>query len=498
MQGSHFMKYPLILVSLLLSFFLVLSGCDRDKKTDEPSTSLAVMKLQWSPKPIASSAQIKIINQYGEAVKGAQILIGEAQGTPFRDNFITTDSSGIAIVPTDWTTPASVTVDAKSYIRQTLLNVKPGNIILKLNAAYLAQRAEVRGQITQLPIVNGDKLIDFGLAMSALSKSDLLNFDLGQIISPYSDTLSAAGQNYDIPSNVALPSQTESFLINITLNKPVYRLKIPTLGPKKFVSARGRFVFKDVVKELRDGKPFYELINKFSILGGSLRETTLVSNLTNLDIPGNELLFNSVINVKPVATLADETLIVLATSELSGTMIPTDVKKAVNGQNLNLQSLPGSSVFIINVVKKQAEFMSDKPGSDRMSASLLPYSTNSSQKLLPLIANPSIINSGNYVINLPNIPNTDGIYPIATSAAISDLIETKEGNKTIYIPVRKWEVLGLNWSAKINLPQWPLDNSNSRKRIEVNYIGSSTHQSANLDDSLIENATHVTHASTDF
>lgn len=490
------MKFTVIWSIALLGTLLTFTGCNKDKKGNEPTTELA--RFLWTENVDAQASQISIVNQFGEPVAGAQVLIGDAQGSPFRGNFITTDRSGVAVAPTEWTAPAAVTVDAKGYIRQTLLNVKPGNLTLKLQSAYLAQRAELRGQVTGLPVVNGDKLIDFALVMPAVSKSDLLNFDIGQVISPYSDKLSAAGQESDIPSNVSLPKQKESYFISVTLDKPVYRLKVPTLGPKRFVTARGRFVFKDVVKELRDGKPFHELINHFTIHGGSMREATLVDMTTNLDIPGNELEFKNTIAVNSASTAADEVLLVLATSELSGSMIPTDVKRAVNGTATKLQSLVGSPAYVVSVVKKQSEFMANTPGADRMSASLLPYVAGAPQKLLPLIGNPSITTAGNYVITMPAVRAVEGINPIATSLVISDLIETMDGANKIVITNRKWDIIGLGWNQQVSLPKWPLDTANSRKRVEVNLIGSSTSTSTNLDDSLIKDATHVTHASTDF
>lgn len=489
------MKFANIMI-VPLCFGLILTGCSNDKSgTPDPSK---VTRFLWTEKAANTSAEIKILNQLDEPIQGAQILIGDAQGAPFRNNFLTTDKLGTAVIPTEWSTSASVTAEANGYIRQTLLNVSPGNLTLKLNNAFLAQRAEVRGNVTQLPVVNGDKLIDFALVMPAVSKADLLNFDIGQIISPYNDTLSAAGQTSDIPSNISLPKQSESYFINVTLDKPIYRLKVPTLGPKRFVTARGRFVFKTVISEVRNGKSFAELINYFSILGGSIRETTVTGAVTNLDIPGNELEFKNTLSVNSTSAQSDEVLLLLATSEVSGSMIPTDVKRAVNGQPTKLQSLSGKPAYIVSLIKKQSELMSQAPGTDRMSASLLPYSTAAAQRLLPLIANPTITNSENYVISLPALPTTSGINPIAISASISDLVETQDAGKTVLLPNRKWEVIGLGWSQLINLPKWPLENSTVRKRVEVNYIGSTSNKKTRLDESLIDNATHVTHASTDF
>ncbi len=491
------MKLTTIAFIALLGSVLLFTGCDKDKKDDKSSSASEVVRFKWSQKNTEAQAQITVINQYGEAVAGAQVLIGDSQGSPFRDNFVTSDGSGVARIPVEWVSPASVTVDAKGYIRQTLMNQFPGNITLRLNSAYLAQRAEVKGLVTGLPVVDGDKLIDFALVMPALTKADLLNFDLGQVISPYTDTFSAAGQTGDVPSNVSIPKQKESYFIGVTLDKPIYRLKVATLGPKKFVAARGRFVFKTVVSELRAGKPFQDLINHFSILGGSLRDATVTGPLTNLDIPGTEMSFSSVIQVNSPAMPADELLMVLATSDVAGVMVPTDVKRVVAGKATALQTLPAKTGYVISVAKKQADFNSTAPGTDRMSASFLPVA-NSAQKLLPIAGNPSITNSGGYVINLPAAPAAEGVNALAVSASLSDLVEVKDGAKTVITTVRKWDILGSGWSQQLTLPKWPLETTPNRKRVEVNFIGSSTSKSTNIDDSLIENATHVSHASADF
>lgn len=494
------MKYSALFSLALISSTLAFTGCNRDKNEQpEPSSfSSAVARYAWSPKADTAAAQIRILNQNGEPVAGAQILIGQVQGNPFRDNFVTTNSAGQATVSNSWRTPAAVTVDAPGYIRQTLLAQSPGNMIIKLNPAPLVQQAELRGTVTQLPVVDGDKLIDFALVMPAVTKADLLTFDMGQVISPYTDTMSAAGQTSEVPSNISIPRQRESYFISVTLNKPAYRLKVPNLGQKKFVTARGRFVFKDVVKELRDGTPFHELINHFTIHAGSIRDVTVIDQITQIDLPGNELQFTNTVPVRTANANSDEVQIVLAASDYSGSMIPTDVKRATHGQPLNMQTLPGRQAYIVNVIKKQSEMMSNAPGADRMSASLTPYSAGHNPSLLPLIANPSISAGANYVINLPAAPAVGGINPTATAAAISDLVEVKEGNKTITLAVKRWEVLGSGWNQQITLPQWALGETNRRKRVEVKYIGSNSSKSTDIDDRLINNATHVTHASSDF
>ena len=481
-------------LALLLTVCLGFTACDKnDKGGDKKSSAFAsgTARFDWSDKT-GENAEIKILNQYGEPVVGAQILIGDAQGTPFRNNFVTTDGRGLALIPNEWTTPESVTVQANGLIRSTILKQPPGNMTIRMNPAYLAQYAEVKGNVTGLPVKNGDGLIDFALAMPVMGRKDLLNFDFGQVISPYTDTLSAAGQTSQVPSNLSLPKQTENYFINVTLNKPVYRMKVPNYGAKKFVAVRGRFNFKQVVGELRNGKPFYDLINMFSILGSGTASTVVADPLTNLDIPGTQIEHNTTLQVNTPVTAADEIALVLSTIDQGGDMIPTDVKRSANGKVTALQSLTGAQAYIVNVLKKQSEFMATTPGSDRMSATFLPYSITAPQ-FLPLIANPTIVNNDRYTISVPALADVSGIYPLATSAIISDLVEITDGTAKFLNPIRKWEIFGYGWNAQLTLPKWPLDAATGRRRVEVNYVGSATSKDNNID-----NATHVTHASADF
>ena len=256
------------LMALSFGFLLSAAGCSPDKNNTQNQD---IVRFLWT-ESITGQAQIKVLNSFGEPIAKARVLIGQAENSPFRGNFLETDQAGTAIIPKEWKNPTSVTVDADGYIRQTLLNQKPGNITLKLNTRYLKQKAELKGQVTQLPVADGDKLIDFGLVMPALSKADILNFDLDQVISPYTDILTVAGQDAPLPSNVSLPKQKEKYFFNLTVEKPIYRIMAPTLGPKRFYAARGRFPFKPVVDELRAGKPFYELLNYFTLFGGGVRD----------------------------------------------------------------------------------------------------------------------------------------------------------------------------------------------------------------------------------
>ncbi len=492
----------LVSITLALAFLFSCSKQNEQKEFSIYNSPVAQLSAISSWSDLAepqAQAQIVVVNTQNEPLAQAEVLIGRAQGSPFKNNFLKTDKNGVVTIPKEWTQPAHVTVQAAGYIRQTLLNQKPGQIVVKMNPAYLANKALVTGQVTQLPVVNGDKMIDFGLVMSALTRADLLNFDFGLVISPFNDVLTVAGYNAPVPSNVSLPTQKESYIFNLTVSKPQYRYFSSTLGQRRMYAAGGRFPFKAVVDELRGGKPFYEVINYFDLKSGGIRDVTLNGQQTQVDIPGNELTFNQAIQITSPTIEADEVYVALAASELGGFLIPTGLKKMPSNTTATLNTLASQPSYVVSVLKKQSEFMSQAPGSDRLTASLLPYKAGQKTTLIPLIADPAISFQNNaYQIQMPPVEVNTGIYPLAISAAVSDIQTVTEGDKTITHLIRQWEILGTEWPENIELPQWPLAATQGKRRLEVNYVAGNKDQNLNLGEELLKAATHVTHSSTDF
>jgi hypothetical protein len=491
------------LSTLMIALFAFTSCEKKDEKnvsfetTDSKLTSVS----QWFPAEKSQPLTIMVMDQTNTPIANAQVLIGNYQGRPFKNNFLTTDNSGtVSISRDDWTTPANVTADASLFIRQTLLSQKPGNIIIRMNRAQMRQRAKISGVVSGLPIVNGDKNIDFGLVMSSLSKADLFNFDIGSVISPYSDVLSAVGQEFSVPTNVSLPSQKEKYIINITLDKPIYSLYLPSLGTKRLFATAGRFVFKPVVDELRSGKPFYELINYFDLTGGTLREINVASSETQLNFPAKELLFTKPVKVKSPKINSDEVFLSLTANELAGQLVPTGIRKLNSEESADLTVIDGSPVFLVSALKRQSEFMGNAPGDDRISASMLPYTKDFDGTLLPLIANPTIKTTDGYVVTTPAITAPSKITPLAVFAAVSDVYEDVQGDKKVTLLVRRWDVLTKQWPSQLQLPIWPLDAqpTTTKKRFEVNLIGGIDAPAQELGDDLVQSATHVTRSSIDF
>ena len=484
---------------LSLLSMIVLSNCSNDKSNDQINITDGVSKI--SSRQSLNSQQnvptIQVLNQFGQPIQNAKVLIGSAVGQPFQNNLFVTDKNGSILNLNDWTTNEHVTADAPGFVRQTLLTQQPGHIIIKLNPAQTSTKLTITGQVTQLPIVDRDKNIDFGLVMAAMTRTDILNFDLNSVISPINDVMKVAGNTIPVPTNVSLPKQKESYIIGINIEKPEYRYFSQTSGTRRLFAAAGRFPFKTVVDELRTGKPFYDVINYFDLRGGGIRDVTSTSQTTTMDIPGNELEFTKSVSIASPNLNADEIFVALTASEVSGFLIPTGIRKMAANTTTTLNVLDNKPAYTVNVIKRQSEFMTSGVGADRLSAALLPYSLNAKPNMLPLVNNPSVTNSDGYLIQMPTLNTVGGIFPLAVSAIISDIEISGPANSQTTNFIRKWEILGQKWPTQIQLPNWPLDTT-TQKRFEINYVGGLKSQTIDLGDELIKAATHVTHSSTDF
>lgn len=476
-------------------------GCSQNESvhlSNQPqikSHSEPVIKSQWNPMA-GSRAMIRVIDENDQPIINASILIGQSVDNPFSGNLLKTNKDGIATAPTDWTNSASVTVDASKYVRQTYVDLPPGDLTVRMSLASDATLTTIQGQITELPVVNGDKLIDYALIMPAFNRSDMLNFSLDLAISPISETISVANRNVDVPTNLSLPTQTERYLLfNVTLTKPVYHLSVPFKGRKTFYAASGRFPFKPVVDGLNSDQSFYDLINEFSITGGSLRDVNLNAPVVNLDIPAAELKFTNKVNLKAPTFKNDEAVVMVAAIEATQSYIPTDIKRVSSGQSIQLNNLAEKPTYIVSALKRQSEIKSDSVGSDRLSASIL-QSSNYNSLMLPLVENPEIRKNSGYEVTLPQPPSLpSSLNALATTVVISDILQVDAKTKNY---IRRWEIVGLNWQKKFQLPNWPLNDPQNKKRFEINFIASNIKASVRLDDDIIKSTTHISHASSEY
>lgn len=468
---------------------LALTGCSEDEKPKRKATG------QNPSDQNLESRIIKIENADGMAIEGAQYLIGTAQGAPFQGNYGTTNNAGEVLIPEQWTTPQMITIDAPGYLRATYMETQPVARKFKLTRKFQAV-SELRGKTSGHPVRNKDNIIDFSFVMSAMTRQDLLNFQIQKVLSPLNDTIKAVGQEISIPSNVSLPKQTEKkFLFDVNIDKPQYRLQFPKTGVQRVFVARGRFPFNSVVDGFLENKEIIEMINFFSINGGSLRDVNILQGVTNLDVEVNDLTFQVKKPFKAPVLKNNEVMIALAATDNNGYLIPTDFKRVTSQQSVNLSVWQEFPIYLAQVLKNQNEFDFTQPGVDRISAIISTFDNDVKSEFLPLINNPVIKNKFHTIVSAVTSAT---LNPMTTYAVISD-VKTKTSDGVVTKePIQVWEVYAPNWVTEIKLPQWEWNKVAPLTRMEVSIVGSVNPSTLPLGPEMLENATHVTRSSIDF
>ncbi len=501
-------------INLLLSLILLLGACAEMNQNAFQSHGLT-SKMQkdsayffpdfdfknfkeFGFNTFRSQPLIRVTDVFGLPVPKARILIGNALNTPFDGNYFTTNDQGEAEVPEGWTMNATITADSAGYVRVSYLNLTPGPITLIMQPDLNIRRAELSGKTTGFRIVNGDKLIDFGLTLKAMTYEDLLSFDLNLVLSPYKDVVTAGGYDIYLPSNVSLPSQKESYgIFPVSLNKNQYRLYFsPSTAKQKLMTTNGRFPFKKVVDGYRAGKPMYELLDHFSLTGGTFSDVVINSTKHSLDVPVESFTFKDKRNIQAQKYSAEDVLFSLAVHKQDGFLVPTDIKRSLSSSLTPLNIYNPIQAYYLGVLKKTKEMDPLTPGEEKTSVVFLPFQERLQAQFLPFIPAPTI--SGQNKLNLPIPQNQMGISELGIYSILSQgrKVKLPSGEESIVYD-KNWEIYGEGWVQSITLPQWPLVKTNfSGKKWEITFIGSQKTKIFNYGPSILEAATHVTHSST--
>lgn len=442
-----------------------------------------------------SSPVISVFNHQGKPVAGAQVLIGRSAKDPFAGNVLITDAQGRITAPKAWTSSQPVTVVADGFVRVTYLDLKPGSALFSLRPIAATQQLELKGNVTGLPIKNKDGYADFSMVMPALTKADILSFDLNQIVSPTMDVMTAMGKSMPVPSNVSFPKQTESYLFfSITLDKPVFRLYFGNAGTQRVYALSGRFPFKSTADGMMGDKSFLELLNNFEFTAGSVRDANLVAGSSaSLDIPTQEMRFTNTLEVQAPKIANDESYLAVAVSAQNNYMVPTDVRLLKSQERMRIRQASAQESLYLAAVKKTADLK--EGGSDRMSAALLPTTSNTQPELLSLIGNPTPRDSG---LVLPVISPIAGVMPIGTKLVYSVEQEFTQGREKIKVFSPQWEIYSTNWETLVSLPNMDTTAGAQKKRWEVKFIGGLGPSQITHGPAMIEHASHVTQSSIEF
>ncbi len=548
-HGIHQQKGPSTVQMLLLSSMILLSACQKRlwQQTEQENPTLSRQEspfvlFQESPKNAwktalenlelqkqtqQAQAILQVISIHGTPLPGTKVLVQvsttTASETPHESNaqgnttdpsqtsplaaqlpsslFLTTDAQGkILLPPSSPEQIPSITFDQPGFVRATYIQFPRSQRLVVLRPLSHSEPSTVEGQATGFQ-TEKDGWVDFALVMPGLTKTELFNFQLSMVISPFFDRIQALGKILKIPSNISLPDQTENYFLPVSLSKPTYRLSFSETGLQRLYALRGRFPFKKVVDELRQDKMFVDVLNLFSMQGAGQRDIELRANKNQLDIPAFQTQFPIQSSVKTPVIQSDEVGLGIMGVLDQGLLFPSDVKTWNSTGSLNLRHPQQGQLQILFSLKKRTDF--DDRRNPRMSASLEPLQLlqNSQPILLPLISG-SIQQtspftwtlSNNHTLIPPNALQAHGTY-----AVISAVSSRKVGQDTAWQDQNQWEFFAPQWVSTIQLPQhpdWQLPTG--PLRLEVSYLAGRDAKRVDLGLALLENASHVTKTFLDF
>jgi hypothetical protein len=488
---------------IFMLIFTAVIGCQKQSINQAPEAALKKLPNQTNDYQITN--QTKSIFTFedtnGKPLTDADVLFGPSINEPFNHNFLKTDTNGqIEVSQTFFNIP--VTISAKNHIRTTFFGIDSKSQNFQVRASYTNSMIPIHGSTNGYGNLKSDNLADFSIVIQGLSREDFLAFDMNMLISPERDIISIAGQDIKVPSNIAFPKQTETFLMPITFEKANYRFFVPTKGANKIFALHGQFPFKEVVNELRRHTPFASLINTFKFISANLKDIN-ADGSTPQDLNVDTISFTKHLDLKTISIPAEKTMVLISAAEVQNRLYPTDLKKVEGASKIiSLNSTQIGSPYFIAALKRNEDFNTNSPKEFGLSASLIHANETQATKQLPfidLIDTPAVDLDAWKVRNMPKAQSP--INELATFASLSQL------NKNTKVKTIIWEAYSSTWIDQMNLPLWPehfnapvTSQTDVSNTWEISYLGSTATQnrSANLGPGIIGETTHVSYNKKEF
>ncbi len=293
--------------------------------------------------------------------------------------------------------------------------------MIQLEKQELAQRIELRGTGRGYGSLARDGYIQFGLMMPGFTKANILTFDMGRVISPETDTIRVIGRSFRVPSNIALPEQTESYFFDVTLDKPVYRTFFANTKPQaRLFGLHGRFNLKTVADKMRGGSEFVDIVNDIEFISGGYRDFALENrNPGRKNMSINQFRFNGPKKTVRAPRMGrDMVMIAIAFTEESGYLFPSDLKTALSRQSVRLKTTRGANKILMRAIQPKDTLVGRSNRPDRpLTATIEPLNKSSKgNNFLNFIDQPEI--SGDR-IRLESPRGAKSANPLATLITLS-------------------------------------------------------------------------------
>ncbi|MES2964985.1 MAG: carboxypeptidase-like regulatory domain-containing protein [Bdellovibrionota bacterium] len=469
---------------------IALVGCS--KHTNQITSSEGVGMLA------PMSQALTITDMSGAPIANAKVMIGMKENAPFPGNVLTTDAQGQIALPSGWTDAQPVTIDAPGFVRATYFATMPLTASLAVNRAIVPLRLELKGTAKSFTNVTKDKMMDIALLFPALPRTAVNTLSVGALISPEIDTISVMGQKMEIPSNVAIPKQTEDYIFPITIEKDEFRMYFPTAGTWKVAAVHARFPFKKTVDALRSGKSFFEVINTFEFMEGSINDMSVSKSTQTSDISVNTAPFTKSIAFAAPRYEQGFDMLALALSEQSGLFYVTDVK-TMAPQAKEMLSAPkaGSGAALVVAALRRQGAPTEGAGVEELSAVTLAANQSVAFDFLPVVKAPAL---AGMTLNLDMPRTVASVEPVMTYAILNKVEKVGQGQMKLEQKTAQWELFAPAWAGRLDLPEMSKlpSKSGDKFRWEVTFGGNFLGQgSMPASPATLGRLSHITRSAAD-
>ncbi len=488
---------------LALTALLLISSLSCDKKDSGPEKSppKEIRPEATDTSGTNKSLGIDVLDEAGQVIPSVRVLVGASSTA--NNPWLVPDATGHLDLPANWTNLADLTVEAPGFIRLTLKDQTPGPLNLKLKKKSQLPQFSLKGTATGVNTKDKDGFVDFAIMLDSLNKSDVLNFNISKVISPWTEIVSVFGFEFPIPQNIFLPKQKESYFFTITLQKPWFNLFYDTYGTKSLYALRGKFPLRKVLGELQNKVPYVELINDFDMSSAGRVDYGFTSTTNTPVVDSTQISLDQNYTIKAPQVDATQVVIGISSFKEKNFYQPMDVKYMQSQESVVFKSIKTATPYFIGVLKNKDELMGDNALVERMSISI--DTPRTTANYLPLTKDPTWASANELQVDLPSMVDS-GFTEQGLVVVVSELqnLTLPDGRVLKYkIPI--WEVHSARWSSTVQLPE--LDSaSTTPKRVEVTLLAREVDNSGQQNpvtivsshEERVETATHLTKSARDY
>jgi hypothetical protein len=219
-------------------------------------------------------------------------MVGPRAGSPFPGNYGFADAGGaISFADPALLGPLDVTAGADGLRYFTLVGVDANDLVLTLRPiAPPGPLYRVGDYVSGIDVDNGflhsgDGYVDMAFVLPTLRMSSMMSFDMAGLMGP-PETITILGQSFDVPSNIFIPQQWETF---VEIIKDHYYLYLAPGG-----YTLGALSGRVSVSDLLSAGDITQILSSISWRETDIRDVTVTGDTNDADLNVDPDLVNTV------------------------------------------------------------------------------------------------------------------------------------------------------------------------------------------------------------